>query len=172
MNNNTEWTQNLCWLTKLINKITKDTSPLNDYFEWWNGKYCINVMSGQEDFAIYDIYNYNQTKRLISFDFDYYTKTLTLTEYSTEYERITIINAFKSIYGYVLTVEDELSKDLLDSIKELKEEIDNNKEDYDEEFINQINDNIEKLDAMAYIEFEPNQGYLQPLINQDYQWVA
>lgn len=103
-------------LKRLINKITKSDSPLNNSFYYY--KYKILQYSGTVDYTDVTIMDYEGNKVICSFTFDFLVKELNFEEYKTVEIRNVIIEAFKECYEDVrLYITDEL---LNEEIKELE----------------------------------------------------
>lgn len=103
-------------LKRLINKITKSDSPLNNSFYYY--KYKILQYSGTVDYTDITIMDYEGNKVICSFTFDFLTKELNFEEYKTVEIRNVIIETFKECYeGVKLSITDE---SLNEEIKDLE----------------------------------------------------
>lgn len=103
-------------LKRLINKITKSDSPLNNSFYYY--KYKILQYSGTVDYTDITIMDYEGNKVICSFTFDFLLKELNFEEYKTVEIRNVIIEAFKECYeGVKLSITDE---SLNEEIKDLE----------------------------------------------------
>lgn len=103
-------------IKRLINKITKSDSPLNNSFYYY--KYKILQYSGTVDYTDITIMDYEGNKVICSFTFDFLLKELNFEEYKTVEIRNVIIEAFKECYeGIKLSITDE---SLNEEIKELE----------------------------------------------------
>lgn len=103
-------------LKRLIDKITKSDSPLNNSFYYY--KYKILQYSGTVDYTDVTIMDYEGNKVICAFTFDFLTKELNFEDYKTVEIRNVIIEAFKEYYeGVKLSITDEL---LDEEIKELE----------------------------------------------------
>lgn len=93
-------------LKKLINKITKSDSSLNNSFYYY--KHKILQYSGTVDYTDITIMDYEGNKVICSFTFDFLLKELNFEEYKTVEIRNVIIEAFKECYeGIKLSITDE-----------------------------------------------------------------
>lgn len=103
-------------IKRLINKITKSDSPLNNSFYYY--KYKILQYSGTVDYTDITIMDYEGNKVICSFTFDFLLKELNFEEYKTVEIRNVIIEAFKECYeGVKLSITDE---SLNEEIKDLE----------------------------------------------------
>ena len=88
-------TKSYRWLGRLIDKITKEDCPNNNYFEYYGHR--ITLQSGTRDYM--DVYIRNKDDReQVNFTYDFWTDELTFFSYNNYDERNAIIKAFKSIY--------------------------------------------------------------------------
>lgn len=78
-------------LARLIERITKDTQPLNDYFSYYGHK--VTLQSGSRDFV--QVY----IDKDISFSFDFWTKKLHIAYTANPNQAKVIKKTFDIIYG-------------------------------------------------------------------------
>lgn len=103
-------------IKKLINKITKSDSPLNNSFYYYN--YKVLQYSGTVDYTDVTIMDYEGSNEICSFTFDFLTKDLNFENYKFVEVRNAIIEAFKECYeGVKLNITDEV---LDECIKDLE----------------------------------------------------
>lgn len=94
-------------IKRLINKITKSDSPLNNSFYYYN--YKVLQYSGTVDYTDITIMDYEGNEVICTFTFDFLTKELNFEEYKPVEIRNVIIEAFKEYYeGVKLSITDEL----------------------------------------------------------------
>lgn len=89
------------WLARLVDKITKNDCPNNNYFRYYG--HIITLSSGTRDYVSVTIAEYDRgwERNQIEFNFDFWTKELNFECYNDYDERDAIIKAFKSIYGCI-----------------------------------------------------------------------
>ena len=117
------------WLERLVDKITKDTQPNNDYFVYYN--HNVTLQSGTVDYVgvtIQDLDSRNQ----ISFNFDFWTCELVFECYNDYDERDAIIKGFKSIYNGPLHRVRVIDEPWQDEMEFLKPMLGNDEYDQDE----------------------------------------
>ena len=88
------------WLARLIDKITKDDCPNNNYFRYYGRE--IDLSSGTRDYVsvtVSETDNGGWHCNQISFSFDYWTKELVFDAYNNYDERDAIASAFRHIYN-------------------------------------------------------------------------
>lgn len=103
-------------IKRLINKITKSDSPLNNSFYYYN--YKVLQYSGTVDYTDITIMDYEGNEAICDFNFDFLLKELNFESYKTVEIRNVIIEAFKECYeGVKLSITDE---SLNEEIKDLE----------------------------------------------------
>lgn len=129
-------------LKRLINKITKSDSSLNNSFYYY--KYKILQYSGTVDYTDITIMDYEGNKVICTFTFDFLLKELNFEEYKTVEIRNVIIEAFKECYeGVKLSITDE---SLNEEIKDLENTFASYSPDFfDEEEYKNMLKNLEDL---------------------------
>ncbi len=113
------------WLERLVDKITKDTQPNNDYFVYYN--HNITLHSGTVDYVGVTIQDLD-LRNEIDFNFDFWTYELVFECYNNFDERDAIVNAFRKIYGRLNIVDDPWEEEM----KPIKEMLGNDEYDQDE----------------------------------------
>ena len=113
------------WLERLVDKITKDTQPNNDYFVYYN--HNITLHSGTVDYVGVTIQDLD-LRNEIDFNFDFWTYELVFECYNSFDERDAIVNAFRKIYGRLSIVDEPWEEEM----KPIKEMLGNDEYDQDE----------------------------------------
>ena len=130
------------WVRRLVDKITKTVSPLNNSFEYYG--YHIEQSSGTVDYTcvcIYDKGNWRNT--LAEFDFDFWTKELHFTSYVDDDLRMAIVKAFVEFYNPLNVSDDTIEE----RRREYQEYIDN-PDVYIEEAVENAKKEIEIIDSL------------------------
>ena len=91
--------KNYKWLSRLVDKITKEDCPNNCFFKFY--RHVVILQSGMPDFVAVSIDN-----GTIEFSFDFLTKELNLFEYENDAQALIIYNSFKKIYKRVYIESD------------------------------------------------------------------
>lgn len=100
------------WLSRLIDRITRDDCPNNNYF-WYYGHEVI-LQSGTRNYVSVIVSEDDRGWRInqISFNFDFWTGELVFEGYNNYDERNAIINGFKEFYNYLRIVDNPWREEL------------------------------------------------------------
>lgn len=131
------------WINRLVEKITKTESPLNNEFDYY-GRHIVQL-SGTPDYTEVTIWDDNSRYGdLASFSFDFLTKNLHFEGYENDDIREAIVMAFVKLYDKIC-VSDELMKE-----NRLGwEEYVNHPDIYVEEAVEEARKELDKLDKLS-----------------------
>lgn len=101
MNKNKYW-----WIKKLVNKITKTSSPLNNGFTYYG--YNVEQSSGMRDFTSVVITD-SKHNYVADFGFDFWTDELIFYNYIDYEIRNKIVKAFADIYNSINVIDNTLT---------------------------------------------------------------
>ena len=85
------------WLSRLIDKITKNDCPNNNYFTYYGHE--VTLQSGTRDYVDVTVSKDNHEE--VSFTFDFWTKEVVFESYREYEERDAVIKALKVFYSHI-----------------------------------------------------------------------
>ena len=131
------------WLERLVDKITKNDCPNNNYFQYYGRE--VTLMSGTRDYVDVTVAERDEggwSVNQICFTFDFWTRDLCFSSYNSYEERDIIIKAFRKIYGGVSVEYDEPWEDDVRPYQQMLGD-----EEYDQDYVEREYNKLMELKA-------------------------